>query len=211
MIAASPLSGCPLAKPATENWRWPSDGKGITIGSTIGHHESAGCVAMLYRASGRKSRSPQRHTYTRECHRLVPFSPNPPRSSGVTIVGPTTAIATHNLAEPLCPKRVATPLTSGCVPGPDIATVLTCPTPVCTHTAKLCTINTHTAWTIVLCVSFGDPHVHKVTPPDETMQECNHSNANTLGPIHHVAMTHQTDDKSKGRKKKGVHQQRVLC
>ena len=53
------------------------------------------------------------------------------------------------------------------------------------------------------CVPFGDPHVHKVTPSDETKQECIHSNANTLGPAHHLARTHQTDDKSKERKRRG--------
>ena len=52
------------------------------------------------------------------------------------------------------------------------------------------------------CVPFGDPHVHKVTPSGETKQECIHSSATTLGPVHDLAGTHQTDDKSKGRKKK---------
>ena len=42
------------------------------------------------------------------------------------------------------PKTVATPLTSGCVPGPDTATVWTCPTPVYIHTARPGTNNTHT-------------------------------------------------------------------
>ena len=36
------------------------------------------------------------------------------------------------------------------------------------------------------------------------MQECNHSNANTLVPTHHVARTHQVDDKPKEMKKKGI-------
>ena len=38
MIAAPPLSGCPLAKPATQNLRWPSEGKGITIGAQQRKH-----------------------------------------------------------------------------------------------------------------------------------------------------------------------------
>ena len=42
----------------------------------------------------------------------TPHPPNPPRPSGVTNVGWATAIDTHNLAEPLCPTRVATPLTN---------------------------------------------------------------------------------------------------
>ena len=45
----------------------------------------------------------------------------------------------------------------------------------------------------------------------EISMECSHSSANTLVPVRHVARTHQIDDKSKERKKKGVHQQRVLC
>ena len=51
-------------------------------------------------------------------------------------------------------------------------------------------------------MSFGDPHVHTVTPSGETKQECIHSSANTLGPGHHLARTHQTDDKSKERKRR---------
>ena len=104
MIAAPPLSGCPLAKPATQNWRWPSEGKGTTIGVTVRFiMDPMGCVAMLYHP-GRKGPTPHRHKYTKECQRIVPSFPKPPRSSGVTIVGPTTAIATHNLAEPLYPS-----------------------------------------------------------------------------------------------------------
>ena len=71
--------------------------------------------------------------------------------------------------------------------------------------------HTHTQSKQSRCVPFGDPHVHKVARSNDTMQEFNHSSTNTLGPVHHMARTHQTDDKSKGRKKKGVHQQRVLC
>ena len=54
------------------------------------------------------------------------------------------------------------------------------------------------------CVPFGDPHVHTVKPSDETRQECNHSSATPLGPIHRMARTHQADDKSKGRKRRGA-------
>ena len=36
-----------------------------------------------------------------------------------------------------------------------------------------------------------------------TEQECSNTSANTLVPVHHVARTHQIDDKSKERKKKG--------
>ena len=42
-------------------------------------------------------------------------------------------------------------LASGCAPKLDVATVWTCPLPVYTHTARLCTNNTRTAKTIALC------------------------------------------------------------
>ena len=61
------------------------------------------------------------------------------------------------------------------------------------------------------CVPFGDPHVHKAEPSTETRQGCKHSSANTWVSIQQPTRTHHVDDKSKGRKKKGVHQQRVLC
>ena len=53
------------------------------------------------------------------------------------------------------------------------------------------------------CAPFGDPHVHRETRSNKTRQECSHSSANTLVQIHHLAMTHQIDDKSKERGKKG--------
>jgi len=109
-----------------------------------GHHESLGCVAMLHQPSGRNGPSPQRRKYVKKYDQIVPSSPQASRPSGVTIVGRTTATATHTQPRrTIVPKQVATPLASGCVPGPDIATVWTCPTPVYTHTARLCTNNTH--------------------------------------------------------------------
>ena len=77
MIAASPLSGCPLAKPATQNLRWPSEGKGTTIGATVGIVMCQWGVAMVYRTSGHKGPSPQRHKPTKECQRIVPSSSQP--------------------------------------------------------------------------------------------------------------------------------------
>ena len=142
MIAASPLSGCPLAKPAVQILRWPSEGKGTTIGATLGIVMCQWGVAMVYQTSGHKGPSPQRHKPTKECLRVVPSSPNPPRPPGATNVGSTTAIDTHNLAGTIVPKRVAPPLTPAVYQGPDIATVWTCPTPVYTHTARRCTNNT---------------------------------------------------------------------
>ena len=74
MIAASPLSGCPLAKPATQHLRWSSEGKGITIGATVGIVMCQWGVAMMYRTKCHKGPSPQRHTPTKECRRIVPSS-----------------------------------------------------------------------------------------------------------------------------------------
>ena len=145
---------------------------------------------------------------TTESH---PHPPKPPRPSGVTNVGPTTAIATHNLAGPLCPNEGRDTIDKCCAPDSHIATVWTCPTPTDTHTARRWTNNTHTQSKQSRCVPFSDPHVHKVARSNDTRQECNHSSANTLGPVHHMARTHQADDKSKGRKKKGVYISKGFC
>ena len=201
MIAASPLSGCPLAKPATLNVRWPSEGKGITIGASVGIVMCQWGVALMYRTPGPKGPSPQRHKYPQGATESYPHPPNPPRPPGVTNVGPTTAIATHNLAGPLCPTRVATPLTSAMHQKPTSqrcghARRRSTPTP----RGQAQTTHTHTQSGSSCCVPFCDRQVHKVTQSDEIRQECDHSSANTLGPVHHMARTHQADDKSKGRK-----------
>ena len=61
----------------------------------------------------------------------------------------------------IVPKRVATQLASGCGPGPDIATVWTCPTPVYTHTARLCTNNTHSQGHRAVCPSATHMSIRK--------------------------------------------------
>ena len=216
MVAASPLSGCPLVKPATQNRRWPSEGKGNTIGSTVGiimnHWGASPCCAdpPVSKAHHRiDTNTPRNATES------YPHPPHPPRSSGVTVVGPTTAIATHththtqprktivlkDAAKPLAPAGHQDPTSRRCGHARRQPT----PTPRGDAQTK------HRAKAIVLCAPVGDPHVHQITTSKETKPECSHSSAYTLGPVHHMARTHQTDDKSKGRKKKGVHQQRVLC
>ena len=108
MIAASPLSGCPLVEPATQHLRWPSDGKSNTIGSTVGvimnHWGGSPCHTNPPVANADHHNDTNTHRNATESY---PHPPNPPRPSGVTNVGPTTAIATHthNLAEPLSPRR----------------------------------------------------------------------------------------------------------
>ena len=165
---------------------------------------------MLHQPSGRKGPSPQRHTYTKMYNRPHPH-PSPPRSSGVTIVGPTTAIDTHthNLAELMCPRRSRHHWHLLCtrarhrdgvdMPGTGL------------HQHREAMHKQHTEAGPSCCVPFGDPHVQKVTPSDETKLECNHNHATTFRPVHHMAGTHRTDDKSKGRRKEKVHEQRVLC
>ena len=97
--------GCPLAKPASQNRRWYTEGKGITIGWAIwiimNHWGVSSCctnppVAMAHH---RNDANTPRNTTNSYLH-----PPEPPQSTGVTIVAPTTAIATHNLAGPVCPS-----------------------------------------------------------------------------------------------------------
>ena len=120
---------------------------------------------MLYQPSGRKGRSPQRHTYTKKYHRIAP-SPPVPRPSGVKIVGSTTEVATHthNLAEPLDPNPIATALTRARhrdgVYMPDAGL----------HPHQETMHKQHTEPVPSCCVPFGDPHVHKVTPSGNTRQ-----------------------------------------
>ena len=102
---------------------------------------------MLHQPSVTKAHHRKDANTRRSTTKSNPHPPKPPRPSGETIVGPTTAIATHTHTQPrrtIVPKRVATPLAPGCEPGPDIATVWACPTPVYIHTASPGTNNTHT-------------------------------------------------------------------
>ena len=85
-----PLSGCAcsgtptkatrgeaIAKPATQILRWPSEGKGITIGVTVGIVMCQWGVTMMYRTSGHNGPPPQRHKLTKGCQRIVPSSSQP--------------------------------------------------------------------------------------------------------------------------------------
>ena len=106
---------------------------------------------MLYQPSGCEGPSPQRRKYTKKYNQLVPSSSRASPIHWGDHCGPDDRDCHTQPRRTSVPKRVATPLTSGCVPGPDIATVWTCPTPVYTHTARRCTNNTHRARAIVLC------------------------------------------------------------
>ena len=144
------------------------------------------------------------HIYTRNYHRIAP-SPQPsPILWGNHCGSDDRDCHAHtHIRRTIVPKEPATPLTPAVYQGP---TSRRCgharrrPAPTPRGYAQ--STHTHTAWTIVLCVSFGDPHVHNGTTSDETKQECSHSSANTLGPVHHMARTHQADDKSKEGKRK---------
>ena len=145
-----------------------------------GYHESLGCVAMLHQPTGRKVRSPQRQQYPQECHRIVPSSSQRSRPSGVTNVGPTTAIATHTQhRKTIVPKTVATSLVHAMHQAPTSrrrrhARRRSTPTPRAMH-------KQHTEPGPSCGVPFGDPHVHNVTPSYNTRQECSHNSANTMG------------------------------
>ena len=220
---------------------------------------------MLYRATGRKGRSPQRHKYTMECQRIAPSSNQPSQILWVTIVGPTTASATHTTSQNHCAQNGRTPKahhrndthTQGmrlernlAFPHPPRPAGLTIVarrprSPIansqthCAHGGRsttdiwLCTEarhrdgvdmpnaglhphhealskqHTHTQPTQSRCVPFSDPHAHKVARPIDSRQEYTHSNANTMGQIHHLGDTPgRREVQIKGNK--GVHQQRVL-
>ena len=204
------IRGVPLPNPPTQHRQWSSDGKGNTSGATVGaimdHWGVSPC--WINPSVGKVDHHNDTNT-PRNTTEPYPQPPTPPRSSGVTNVGPTTAIATHNLTGPLCPTKVATPLASAVHQAPHRDGVDM--PDACLHPHREAMHTQHTEPGPSYRGPFSDPHVHKVTQSIETKQECNHSSANTLGPVHHVARTHQADDKSKERKKEGVHEQRVLC
>ena len=168
--------------------------KALRLGDGRDHHESLGCVAMLYQPSSREGPPPQRHRYTKDDLRIAP-PPEPSRPSGVTIVGPTIAIATHTSSQNHCAQDGRDTIDTSFAPGPNIATEWACPTPVDTSTERRCTNNTQSQGHRAVCPSAT--HMSTKQQSDEARQECSHSNANTLGPDHHMARTHQADDKSK--------------
>ena len=121
------------------------------------------------------------HTHTpRNATESHPHPTNPRKSSGVTIVGPTTAIDTHTTSQNQCAQDGRDTIDTCCAPGPNIATVWTSPTPVYTHAASYGR-PTHTQPKQSRCVPFSNPHVHKLARSDDTRQECTHNTAKTMG------------------------------
>ena len=101
-----------------------------------------------------------------------------------------------------CSQEGRTTIGPCCVPGSDIATVWTCPTPVYTpHREAM--HKQHTEPRPSGCVAFGDPHVHKVARSNDTRQECTHSTAKALGTSPPSGEDTPDDDQSKGRKRRG--------
>ena len=168
---------------------------------------------MLFQPSSRKGRPPQRHKYTKKYNRIAPSSPQASQTIWGNQCGSDDRDCHTQSRRTIVSQRCRDTIDKCCAPNSHIATVWTCPTPTDTHThtPRGDGQTTHTQSKQSRCVPFSDPHVHKVARSNDTRQGCNHSSANTLGPVHHMARTHQADDKSKGRKKEGVHQQRVLC
>ena len=149
---------------------------------------------MLHQPSGRSNASPQRRKYTKKYDRIVPSSSRTPRPARVTIVAPTTAIATHTTSQNHCAQA-----------GRNTIDIWLCTRSqhrdgvpdAGLHPHREAMHKQHTQPRSSCCVPFGDPYVHKETRTNDTKQECSHSSANTLVPVHHLARTHQIDDKSK--------------
>ena len=133
----------------------------------------------------------------KEHHRIVASSSQPsPILWGNHCGSDNRDCHTHNLAEPLGP--------SGSRHHWHLAVYQAPTSRRCGHARRRSTSTprgqaqtTHTQPGSSCCVPFCDPHVYKETRSNETKQECSHSSANTLVPAHHVARTHQIDDKSK--------------
>ena len=96
-----------------------------------------------------------------QCHQIVPSSSRTSPTRWGNHCGPEDRDCHTQPRNTSVHKRVVTPLTSGCVPGPDIATVWTCPTPVYTRTARLCTNNTHSQGHRAVCPSAAQVSIRK--------------------------------------------------
>ena len=198
-----------------KNWRWPNEGKGTTIGATVGiimnHWGVSPCCTNppVAKAEHRNDTNTPKGTTEPNNH---------PQASPIlrdNHCGPDDRDChTHTHTQhrrTIVPKTVATPLAPAVHQGP---TSRRCgharrrPAPTPRGDAQ----TTHRARATVLC-TLRRPTCPQSNAIGRNQAGCSHSNANTLGPAHHLARTHQTDDKSKERKRRGggAHQQRVLC
>ena len=154
MMAAPPLSGCPLATPPMQIPRWSSQGKGTTIGAAIGiivHHR--GVSPCCTNPPTPKAHHRNDTTIQGMLSNLNLTLPHPPRSAGVTIVAATTAIATHTTSQDHCAQERRNTIGIWLCVRTDIATVWTYPTPVQAHTAGRCTNNTRNQGHRAVCPS----------------------------------------------------------
>ena len=167
---------------------------------------------MLHQPSGRKGPSPKPRKYTMRYEKIEPSSSQAsPTLWGKHCGSDNRDCHTHTTSQNHCAQEGRDTIDTGCAPGPRHRDGVDMPD-AGLHPHREAMHNKHTQQPgSSCCVPFCDPHVHEETRSNDTKQECNHSSANTLVPLHHVARAHQINDKSKERKKKGVHQQRVLC
>ena len=98
----------------------------------------------------------------RNVNASYPHPPNPPRSSGVTIVGPTTAIATHTTSQNHCAQEGRDTIDTCCAPGPRHRDGVDMPD-AGLHPHREAMHKQHTQSGSSCCVPFGDPQVNKAT------------------------------------------------
>ena len=159
---------------------------------------------MVYRTSGHKGPSPQRHTPTKECQRTVPSSFQPSPTIWGNHCGSDDRDYHTQPRKTIVTKKVATPLTSAVYQGPRHRDGVDMPDAgLHPHRESMHKQHTQSHGHRAVC-PFGDNHTHNAQRPNDNRQEYNHSSANTLGPSHHSATTHQADDESKGRKQEGT-------
>ena len=168
MIAASPLSGCPLAKPAAQILRWSIEGKGTTIGLAVGvimiHWGVSSCCTNPPVAKVHRRNDTHTPRSTTEPH---PHPQPSPILWGNHCGSDDRDCHTHNLARILVPKTIATPLTPAVHQGPTSRR--------CGHARHRSTPTprgyeqtTHTPPKQSRCVPFNDPHVHNAARSNDS-------------------------------------------
>ena len=138
---------------------------------------------MLHQPTGRKGRSPQRHKYPQECHRIVPS----PSQTSPTIWGNQCGpddrdchTHTHTTSQNHCSQDCRDTIGPCNAPGPDIATVWTCPTPVYTHTERRCTNNTQSQRHRAVC-----PSATRMSTNGNTRRGKGTQGSISTGPVYH--------------------------
>ena len=160
---------------------------------------------MLHQPSGRNGPSPQRRKYTKKYNQLVPSSSRASAFRWRDHCGPDDRDCHTQHRRTIVPKRVATPLASGCVPGPDIANAGLHPHRWARHKQ-----HTHSRGHRAVCPSATHMSIRKRdrTKPIRNAATAAHTHwcQSTMWRGHTRSTTSPKDGKSRG-----VHQQRVLC